>query len=216
MVVLELLAGVAVVLLVAVVWWMRIGRWRSPVQVCVSEEEARENAAPLTRAILPGRVVSAAGRERRGEGRRRFPAGERRRRVPVRSAQSGRLATSARRSARSSRCSRGAEAFETEGRTCDRHPAGRRARSATAVAGCVRDRPIPALTPTTSCCGPGLPRCQRRCPAGTRTAQRPVLLADGPDGRPRRRLSGPFARPRVMVADPAASQSRGRSRGPID
>jgi hypothetical protein len=54
MVVLELLAGVAVVLLVAVVWWMRIGRWRSPVQVCVSEEEARENAAPLTRAILPG------------------------------------------------------------------------------------------------------------------------------------------------------------------
>ena len=157
MVVLELLAGVAVVLLVAVVWWMRIGRLRSPVQVCVSEEEAQRRRA-ADKGRLPGRVVSAAGRERRGEGRRRFPAGERRRRVPVRSAQSGRLATSARRSARSSRCSRGAEAFETEGRTCDRHPAGRRARSATAVAGCVRDRPMPQRSPTTSCCGPGLPR----------------------------------------------------------
>jgi hypothetical protein len=54
MVVLGLSAGVAVVVLAALAWWMRIGRRRSPVQACVSEEEARENAAPLTTAILRG------------------------------------------------------------------------------------------------------------------------------------------------------------------
>ena len=61
MVVLGLLAGVAVVLLAAVAWWMRIGRRRSPVQVCVSEEEARENAAPLTTAILSGSRTERSG-----------------------------------------------------------------------------------------------------------------------------------------------------------
>ena len=61
MVVLGLLAGVAVVLLAAVAWWMRIGRRRSPVQACVSEEEARENAAPLTTAILSGSRTERRG-----------------------------------------------------------------------------------------------------------------------------------------------------------
>jgi hypothetical protein len=48
-----LVAGVVVVLLAALVWSMRIGR-RSQAQECVSEEEARENAAPLTTAIVSG------------------------------------------------------------------------------------------------------------------------------------------------------------------
>ena len=49
-----LAAGVFVVLLAALVWSMRIGRRRSQAQECVSEEEARENAAPLTTAIASG------------------------------------------------------------------------------------------------------------------------------------------------------------------
>ncbi len=61
MVVLGLLAGVAVVLLAAVAWWMRMSRRRSPVQVCVSEEEARKNAAPLTTAILSGSRTERSG-----------------------------------------------------------------------------------------------------------------------------------------------------------
>jgi hypothetical protein len=61
MVVLGLLAGVAVVLLAALAWWMRIGRRRSPVQACVSEEKARENAAPLTTAILSGSRTERGG-----------------------------------------------------------------------------------------------------------------------------------------------------------
>jgi cytochrome c-type biogenesis protein CcmH/NrfF len=49
-----LAAGVVVVLLAALVWSMRIGRRRSQAQERVSEEEARENAAPLTTAIVSG------------------------------------------------------------------------------------------------------------------------------------------------------------------
>jgi hypothetical protein len=48
-----LAAGVVVVLLAAMVWSI-IGRRRSQAHECVSEEEARENAAPLTTAILSG------------------------------------------------------------------------------------------------------------------------------------------------------------------
>lgn len=47
-------AGVVVVLVAVLAWSMRLGRRRSPVQGRVSEEEARENAAPLTRAIVSG------------------------------------------------------------------------------------------------------------------------------------------------------------------
>lgn len=60
MMVLGLLAGVAVVLLAALAWWMRIRR-RLPVQACVSEEEARENAAPLTTAIVSGSRTERSG-----------------------------------------------------------------------------------------------------------------------------------------------------------
>lgn len=61
-----LAAGVAVLLLAALVWSMRIGRRRSQEQECVTEEEARENAAPLTTAILSG----SRNRERRARERR--------------------------------------------------------------------------------------------------------------------------------------------------
>jgi hypothetical protein len=47
-------AGVVVVLLAALVWATRIRPRRSQAQECVSEEKARENAAPLTTAILSG------------------------------------------------------------------------------------------------------------------------------------------------------------------
>jgi hypothetical protein len=51
--VVELLAAGAVLVLLTLIGAWRWVRWRrSEVQVSVSEEEARENAAPLTRAIL--------------------------------------------------------------------------------------------------------------------------------------------------------------------
>ena len=56
-----MLAGLAVVLLAAVAWWMGIGRRRPPVQARVSEEEARENAAPLTTAIVSGSRTERSG-----------------------------------------------------------------------------------------------------------------------------------------------------------
>jgi len=58
-----LIAAVAVVVLViALVLWRGIARRRSRVQSCVTEEQARGNAAPLTTAIL-----SASRRRDRGE-----------------------------------------------------------------------------------------------------------------------------------------------------
>lgn len=62
MVVLGLLAaGGVVVLLGAVGWSLRSRRLRGQMQGGVTEEEARDNAAPLTTAI-----VSASGVRRRG------------------------------------------------------------------------------------------------------------------------------------------------------
>jgi hypothetical protein len=53
MVVLGLLAAGAVVVLLGVVWWsVRKRRLRWQTQGCVTEEEARDNAAPLTTAIV--------------------------------------------------------------------------------------------------------------------------------------------------------------------
>jgi hypothetical protein len=55
-VVLELLAAGVVVASLAVLAWWRWVRWRrSDLQACVTEAEARENAAPLTKAIVSGR-----------------------------------------------------------------------------------------------------------------------------------------------------------------
>jgi len=53
--VLELVgAGVVLASVSVIARWSWV-RWRRPqVEVCVTEEQARENAAPLTRAILPG------------------------------------------------------------------------------------------------------------------------------------------------------------------
>jgi hypothetical protein len=63
MVVLGLLAaGVVVVLLGVVRWSMRKRRLRWQMQGCVTEEEARGNAAPLTTAI-----VSASRKHDRGQ-----------------------------------------------------------------------------------------------------------------------------------------------------
>lgn len=63
MVVLELLAaGVVVVLLGVIGWSVRRRRLRWQMQGCVTEEEARGNAAPLTTAI-----VSASGKRDRGQ-----------------------------------------------------------------------------------------------------------------------------------------------------
>jgi hypothetical protein len=53
--VLELVAAGAVLVLVTVIArWTRVRLRREQVEGCVTEEQARENAAPLTRAILPG------------------------------------------------------------------------------------------------------------------------------------------------------------------
>lgn len=157
MVVLGLLAGVVVVLLAAGAWWMRIGRRRSSVRVCVSEEEARENAAPLTTAILSGSRTERRG-SWRGEDRRRFPAAERRRQVPVHSAQPGRLVASVCRSALRSRCSGGADAFATVG--TDSWPA-----------------PCPSTSPVGDC-GRGL--CPR--PPGSSADAERELLPPGESG----------------------------------
>jgi hypothetical protein len=62
MVVLGLLAaGVVVVLLCVVGWSLRSRRLRWQMQGCVTEEEARDNAAPLSA------IVSASVRRDRGE-----------------------------------------------------------------------------------------------------------------------------------------------------
>ena len=54
-------AGMVLVLATLITRWTWV-RWRRlQIQVCVTEEEARENAAPLTKAI-----VSGSGRERKG------------------------------------------------------------------------------------------------------------------------------------------------------
>jgi type II secretory pathway pseudopilin PulG len=59
---LELVAACAVLVLVTVIARWTWVRWRGQqFEVCVTEEQARENAAPLTRAIRPG-----SGRERTG------------------------------------------------------------------------------------------------------------------------------------------------------
>jgi len=61
-IVVELVAAGTVLLLATLIARWTWVRWRCPqVQVCVTEEEARENAAPLTKAILSG-----SGRERQG------------------------------------------------------------------------------------------------------------------------------------------------------
>jgi len=63
MVVLGLVAaGAVVVLLGAVGWRVRSRRLRWRMQACLTEEEARDNAAPLTTAI-----VSASRNRERGE-----------------------------------------------------------------------------------------------------------------------------------------------------
>ena len=55
MLVVVLLAACAVVALLAVLArWTWVGWRRSETQACVTEEEAREHAAPLTTAILSG------------------------------------------------------------------------------------------------------------------------------------------------------------------
>ena len=60
MVVELVVAGTVLVLATLIARWTW-ARWRRPqIQVCVTEEEARENAAPLTKAILSG-----SGRERK-------------------------------------------------------------------------------------------------------------------------------------------------------
>jgi len=63
MVVLGLMAaGAVVVLLGAVGWSVRSRRLSWQMRACVTEEEARDNAAPLTTAI-----VSASRNRERGE-----------------------------------------------------------------------------------------------------------------------------------------------------
>ena len=57
-----LAAGLVVVLLCVVGWSLRSRRLRWQTQGCVTEEEARDNAAPLSTAI-----VSASGKRDRGE-----------------------------------------------------------------------------------------------------------------------------------------------------
>jgi len=47
-------AAVVVGFLAALVRWTWQGWRRSEAQACVTEEEARKNALPLTTAILPG------------------------------------------------------------------------------------------------------------------------------------------------------------------
>jgi hypothetical protein len=47
-------AGAVVVLLALLAYWMWVGWRRSEAQACVTEEEAREHAAPLTTAIVSG------------------------------------------------------------------------------------------------------------------------------------------------------------------
>jgi CHASE3 domain sensor protein len=49
-----LAAGVLVILLAVVAWWRTSARRRSTVDNGVTEQQARENAAPLTTAILSG------------------------------------------------------------------------------------------------------------------------------------------------------------------
>ena len=49
-----LAAGVVVISLAVLAWWRASASRRSLVHNGVSEEEARENAAPLTTAILSG------------------------------------------------------------------------------------------------------------------------------------------------------------------
>ena len=56
------LVAAAVVVLLAVLVALALGVWRrSEAQPCLTEEEARENSAPLTTAILSG----SGDRERR-------------------------------------------------------------------------------------------------------------------------------------------------------
>ena len=47
-------AGVLVILLAALAWWRASARRRSTVHNGITEQQARENAAPLTTAILSG------------------------------------------------------------------------------------------------------------------------------------------------------------------
>jgi len=55
-------AGTVLVLATVIARWTWV-RWRRPqVQVCVTEEEARANAAPLTKAILSGSEREPKGR----------------------------------------------------------------------------------------------------------------------------------------------------------
>jgi hypothetical protein len=65
-VVAALLAAGVLVVAVAVLAWLASARRRSQLQNCVTEEQARANAAPLTTAILSAsRDVSAPRRDRR-------------------------------------------------------------------------------------------------------------------------------------------------------
>jgi cytochrome c-type biogenesis protein CcmH/NrfF len=47
-------AGVLVILLAVLAWWRASARRRSTVHNGITEQQARENAAPLTTAILSG------------------------------------------------------------------------------------------------------------------------------------------------------------------
>ena len=49
-----LAAGVLVILLAVLAWWLASASHRSTIHHGVTEAQARENAAPLTTAILSG------------------------------------------------------------------------------------------------------------------------------------------------------------------
>jgi hypothetical protein len=64
-------AGAVVALLAVLTRSMWVGWRRSEAQACVTEQEARENAAPLTTAMLSGsrergRRGSSVGRDQKG------------------------------------------------------------------------------------------------------------------------------------------------------
>ena len=71
MLVLGLLAAAVLALVVLVARWRRVSRRRLEAQGCVSEEEARRNAAPLTTAILSQSLDRERGGSSIAEGEER-------------------------------------------------------------------------------------------------------------------------------------------------